>query len=206
MLNRLLRISAVPALLATTLVVAACGSSSSSTTSSSTASVAATSTTAAAPVGVVGKSTSVVLNPATAAALKQAEITVTPVAPATAKTALVFPVTGGHVVVTSLAGTIEHRGGLTFSHAGKSVTLTSFIVNTETKQLTAMAGGQLVPVFDLNLASIKRASGPSGTVLASNIGLNLTEQAASALNSGLGVSTFKAGLNFGIATLTVAVG
>jgi hypothetical protein len=206
MLNRLLRISAVPALLATTLLVAACGSSSSSTTSSSTASTAATSTAAAAPVGVVGKSTSVVLNPATAAALKQAEITVTPVAPATAKTVLVFPVTGGHVVVTSLAGTIDHSGGLTFSHAGKSVTLTSFIVNTETKQLTATAGGQSLPVFDLSLASIKRASGPNGTVIASNIGLNLTEQAASALNCGLGVSTFKAGLNFGIATLTVAVG
>jgi hypothetical protein len=109
------------------------------------------------------------------------------------------------VVVTSLAGTIDHSGGLTLSHAGKSVTLTSFIVNTETKQLTATAGGQSLPVFDLNLASIKRANGPNGTVIASNIGLNLTEQAASALNSGLGVSTFKAGLNFGIATLTVAV-
>jgi len=206
MLNRLLRFSAVPALLATALVVAACGSSSSSTTSSSTASTAATSTTAAAPVAVVGRNTSVVLNPATGAALKQAGITVTPVAPAKAKTALVFPVTGGHVVVTSLAGTIQHSGGLTFSHAGNSVTLTGFIVNTETKQLTATAGGQSVPVFDLNLASIKRASGPNGSVLASNIGLNLTEQAASALNSGLMVSTFKAGLNFGIATLTVAVG
>ena len=75
--------------------------------------------------------------------------------------------------------------GLTLSHAGKSVTLTSFIVNTETKQLTATAGGKSLPVFDLNLASLKRTSGPNGTVLASNIGLNLTEQAASALNSGL---------------------
>lgn len=67
---------------------------------------------------------SVVLNPATAAALKRAEITVTAVALAKATTVLVFPVTGGHVVVASPAGTIEPGGGLTFSHAGKSVTLT----------------------------------------------------------------------------------
>ena len=61
-----------------------------------------------------------------------------------------------------------------------------------------------VPIFDLNLASPKHASGPHGTVVASNIKLTVTPQAATALNSGLGVSTFKAGMNFGIATLTVA--
>jgi len=131
---------------------------------------------------------------------------VAPVAPATAKKiVLVFPVSGGQIVVATLAGTVDHTGGLTFSHNGKSVTLTNFIVDTSTKQLTATVGGQSVPIFDLNLASLKRASGPGGTVVATNIKLTTTPQAASALNSGLGVTSFKGGMNFGIATLTVAV-
>ncbi len=41
--------------------------------------------------------------------------------------------------------------------------------------------------------------------MATNIKLDLTSQAASALNSGLGVTIFKGGMHFGIATLTVAV-
>ena len=117
---------------------------------------------------------------------------------------MLFPVSGGQIVVATLAGTVDHTGGLTFSHSGKSVTLTNFVINTNTKQLTATVGGQSMPFFDLNLASSKRASGPHGTVVASNIKLTVTSQAATALNSGLSVSTFKAGMHFGIATLTVA--
>ena len=131
-------------------------------------------------------------------------ITVTAVAPATAKTRLLFPVSGGQIVVATLVGTVDHAGGLTFRHSGKSVTVTSFVINTNTKQLTATVGGQSMPIFDLNLASHKRARGRHGTVVASNIKLTVTSQAATALDSGLGESTFKAGMNFGIATLTVA--
>ena len=120
------------------------------------------------------------------------------------QTTLLFPVSGGQIVVATLVGTVDHTGGLTFSHSGKSVTLTNFVINTNTKQLTATVGGQSMPIFDLNLASLKRASGPHGTVVASNIKLTVTSQAATALNSGLGVSTFTGGMNFGIATLTVA--
>jgi len=154
---------------------------------------------------VVGKSTSVVVNPATAQALKQAGITITPVAPATAHTVLLFPVSGGQVVVATLAGTIEHSGGLILSHGGKSVQLANFTVDTSTKQLTALVAGQRVPIFELNLASLKRATGPNGTVIASNIKMTLTAQAATALNSALGLSSFVPGLPFGVATVTVAV-
>jgi hypothetical protein len=72
--------------------------------------------------------------------------------------------------------------------------------NTETNY---RYGGQSMPIFHLNLASLKRASGPHRTVVARNIKLTVTSPAATALNSGLGVSTFKGGMNFGIATLTV---
>jgi hypothetical protein len=204
---------AIAVMVAAGLVVAACGSGSSGGGSSSSSTAAtggtssgtsATTRYTSAKATVIGKSTHVVVNPAVSAALKHAGITVTAVAPATAKTTLLFPVTGGQIVVATLVGTIDHRGGLTYSHSGKSVTLTNFVIDTNTKRLTAAVGGQSKPIFDLNLASPKRASGPRGKVVTSNIKLTVTSQAATALNSGLGVSTFKAGMNFGIARLTVA--
>jgi hypothetical protein len=153
---------------------------------------------------VIGKSTDVVVNPAVSAALKQAGVTVTAIAPATAKAALLFPVSGGQIVVATLAGTVHHSGGLTFRHGGKSVTLTDLVINTNTKHLTAMVGGRSMPVFGLNLTSPTAASGRHSTVVASNIKLTVLSPAATALNSGLGVRTFRTGLSFGVATLTVA--
>jgi hypothetical protein len=210
------RLSALGVIAAAAVGVAACGSSSSSSTASSSTAAASSSTTttssattsASGPATVIGQSTAVYVNPAITTALKHAGITVAAVAPATAKagkTALVFPVSGGQIVVATLAGTVDDTGGLTFSHDGKSVKLTSFIVDTSTKQLTAEVGGKRVAIFDLNLASLKRASGPHATVVASDIKLTVTPQVASALNSGLGVSTFKGGHTFGTVTLTVAV-
>ena len=100
---------------------------------------------------------------------------------------------------------VEHTGGMKLTHEGKTVTLTGFIVDTETKQVTAVVGGQRQPIFDLNLATLRRQTGPQGTIVASDIALTLSSQAADALNSGPGVTTFAAGLPFGVATLTVAV-
>jgi hypothetical protein len=207
------RLSAIGVIAAAAVGVAACGSSSSSSTASSSfaaKSSGTTSTTPAtsAPATVVGHSTVVTVNPAVTAELKKAGITVAAVAPATTKThntILTFPANGGQIVVATVVGTVDDTGGLTFSHDGKSVKLTSFIVDTSTKQLTAEAGGKRVAIFDLNLASLKRASGPHATVVASDIKLTVTPQVASALNSGLGVSTFKGGHTFGTVTLTVAV-
>lgn len=152
---------------------------------------------------VIGKSTDVVVNPAVSAALKHAGVTITAIAPATAKAALLLPVSGGQIVVATLAGTVHHSGGLTFRHGGKSVTLTNLIINTNTKHLTAMVGGRSMPVFGLNLASPTSASSRHSTVVASGITLTVLQPAATALNSGLGVRTFRTGLSFGVATLTV---
>jgi hypothetical protein len=197
------RISVVPAVVAIALGASACGSSSSSST---TASTSTTTQAATSPVAVVGQNTSVALNPVTAQALRAAGVAIAPVAPATAKTGvLVFPESGGQIVVATLSGTIDHTGGVTLSHEGRSIVLSGFVLNTATKQITTTLAGQSVPVFDLNLASVRRASGVHGTVLASNITLTLTAQAASALNSSLGITLLKEGLPFGVATLTVAV-
>ena len=207
------RLPAVAVIVAGGLVVAACGSGSSgnntsssntAATSGSSSSTSATITYAPGKATVIGKSTDIVVNPAVLAALKQAGITVAAVAPATANTTLRFPVSGGQIVRATLAGTVDHTGGLTFSHSGKRVTLTNLVIKTKAKHLTATIGGQSMPIFDLSLASSQRASGPHGTAVESNIKLTVTSQAAAALNSGLGVSTFKSGQNFGIATLTIA--
>jgi hypothetical protein len=149
-------------------------------------------------------STDVVINPAVSAALKNAGISATADAPASGKTTLLFPVSGGQITVATLVGTIDHAGGLTFSHSGKSVTLTNLVVNTDTKQLTGTIGGQPIPIFGLNLSSPVLASGPHGILVASNVKLTVISQAAAVLNSRVGVSIFKAGMNFGVATLAVA--
>jgi hypothetical protein len=192
------------------LAVAACGGSSGSSPGSGTAatggassSTPATTTYVAAKATVIGKSTAVVVNPALAAALKHAGITVTAVAPATAKRTLRFPISGGQITVKTLAGTVAHTGGLTLRHSGKSVRVTNVVINTNTKQLTATVGGQSMPVFDLSHARPKRAGGRHGTLVARNVKLTVTSHAATALDGGLGVSTFKTGMNFGTATLTV---
>jgi hypothetical protein len=133
-----------------------------------------------------------------------AGIAVTALAPATARRTLLFPVSGGQIALSTLAGTVDHTGGLAFRHDGKNVTLTNFVINTKTKQLTATVGGQSMPIFDLNFALPKTASGAHGTIVASKIKLIVTSLAATTLNRRLGESTFKAGMKFGIAKLTVA--
>jgi hypothetical protein len=204
------RLPAIAAFVAAGLVVAACGSGSngdnfsrsSAATGGTSSGRSATVTYAPGKATVIGKSTHVVINPAVSAALKHAGVTLTPIAPATAKATLLFPVSGGQITVATLAGTVDHTGGLTFRHSGKSITVTNLVVNTKTQHLTASVGGKSMPIFDLNLASPNRTGGPHSAVV-SDIKLTVLSRAATTLNSGLGVSTFKVGMNFGIATLNV---
>lgn len=206
MSQKLRRLSVLPMLAVVAIGAAACGSSSSSTTTATTA-AASTATTAAVPgsVPVVGTSTSVTVYPVDSQILAKSGVTITPIAPATATKSLVFPVSGGQIAVATLSGTIQQTGGLKFTRGSKSVEMTSFIVDTANKQITAMVSGQRVPILDLSLASVKRASGPNGTIVASDITLTVTPQTASILNQALELELFQAGLPFGVATVTVAV-
>jgi hypothetical protein len=196
--RRLLFLSLAVALLA--LGGVACGSSSSSSSKTT-----ATATTAAASLALVGQSTTVSLSPETAEALKHDEIIVTAIAPATVHTTWVLPVTSGHVVAATLSGVVEDSGGLVFSHAGHSVHMTSFIVDTANKQMTAVLAGVRRIVFELNLSFLTHATGTNGALFGRDIQLTLTSQAATTLNSALAVSTFKGGEHFGTVTLVLAV-
>jgi hypothetical protein len=155
---------------------------------------------------VIGRSTTVVVYPSFATALKKGAITVAPVSPASiTKTVLTLPISGGQVTVPTFAGTFNHNGGLAFCHHNKKVTLTNLVMNTNTKRVTARVSGRLLPIFDLNLASFKHSSEPHRTIIATNIGLMVTPRGASALNRGLGATTFKSGQAFGVATLLVQI-
>ena len=203
------RAAAFPLVALVTLGVAACGSSSKTTTPATTGAAATgTAATTAATAGssvLVGKQTSVALNPLISTLFRENQIVATAVAPATYHHTLLWPVSGGHVAIATVAGTIEHTGGIRLSHAGKSVEVTRFLVDTSTDQVTALVGGQRLPIFAINTSEAKHQTGTGGTILESGLKFTLTEQGASALNGGLGVSAFKAGQIFGTATLTLAV-
>jgi hypothetical protein len=192
----------LPLLALVALGIAACGSSKKTTTGTTATSAAVTGSTGA---SVVGKQTSVALNPAISTLFRENQIVATAVAPATYHNTLLWPVSGGHVAVATVAGTIEHTGGIRLSHAGKSVEVTRFLVDTSTDQVTALVGGQRLPIFAINTSEAKHQTGTGGTILEGGLKFTLTEQGASALNGGLGVSAFKAGQIFGTATLTLAV-
>jgi hypothetical protein len=85
-----------------------------------------------------------------------------------------------------------------------SKAFTNFVINTKAKHVTAIVSRRSMPVFDVSLASSSHANGPHGTIVESNIKLAVTSRVAAALNSRLGAGAFKAGNNFGIATLTLA--
>jgi hypothetical protein len=118
---------------------------------------------------------------------------------------LSLPINGGQIVIATFAGTLKHAGGLTLSHHGKSVALTGFVINTHSKQLTAKMGGNSVPVFKLDLRSLRHASEPKRTIVATSIKLKVTSEAATTLNSGLGTTAFRRGQDFGVATMVIAV-
>lgn len=180
------------------LGAAACGSDDNKDSTTAPATTAA-----AAPVALAGKDTTLVLNPATGKVLKANQVTVTPVGPAKAAgDGIAFPITAGSINTESLAGTVDHSGGLKFSAGGKSLEVTDFKVDTVNKQLVAQAGGAAVPLLNLDLASVKKASGPNGEIVVSNVSTTLTTEAAAALNSTFGVTLFKAGIPMGDVTIT----
>ena len=195
----------LPVLVLVALAFAACGSSSKTTSTTPTGASAAANTGTTGSGVLVGKQTSVALNPATSQLLKEHQIVVTAVAPATYRTTLLWPVSGGQIAVATAAGTIDHTGGVKLSHAGTSVQVTSFIIDTSTKQVTALIGGQRLPIFAVDTSSEKRQTGVGGTIVEGGLKFTLIEGAATALNSALGVSAFKAGQVFGTATITLAV-
>lgn len=158
---------------------------------------------------LTGVSTTVDLNPDTAKVLADNNVTVMPVAPATAAqsggtTTVSFPITGGNVSIYPqnalpfIRGSVTHSGGLTFSAGGKSLTATNFIVDPGASTLTATVGGQQVQLLDLDGHNVKVTKDAQGQVLLDGTVAQLSNAAAGALNQTFGVTLFKQGIPLGV--------
>jgi hypothetical protein len=170
-----------------------------------------TATAAAAPVQFVGGWTTLTTDPATTSVLVQNGILPQAVAPGSVRPApsgalslqYSFPITGGSADLSTLAGQVQHSGGIRFVNVanGRSLLVSDFVIDTAAGQLTAAVNGNpnvRVPILDLDLSKAKIRT--QFTVLrVNNVGATLTATAAGALNASLGVSFFAAGIKLGTA-------
>ena len=121
-----------------------------------------------------------------------------------------FPISGGHVDAATLAGRINHTGGLKFVNLtnGKTLRLTKFrIVIDAHPNLTAIVNGDpnvRVSILRLDLSKATVAK-PLPYVRVGNVGAYLNSTAAGALNNALGVSFFAPGIKLGTAYVNAHV-
>lgn len=154
-----------------------------------------------------GGATTLTLDKGTAAALTSNGISVAPAGEAKAKgSGIAFPIQGGLLNAKTLAGTITHSGGLTFTAGGKSLTIRDFAINTKKASLTAFVDevGTKVQVLDLNLKNIK-VKATKHKVTVSKVKATLNAGAAAALNGYFGTTLFKGGLTVGTAVVAAKV-
>jgi hypothetical protein len=173
--------------------------------------VPATTAGAATRVPLVAGTTSVTSSPAVTAALLRGGVL--PLPTGRAQETLVFqpgglgvkasfPVTGGSVDPGSLAGTVEHQGGLNFVSFGtfKTVSVSDFtiVIDASPHLVATKVNGQPADlrVFDLDLSKATIRRGASSIQVTGIVPI-LTADAAAALNSSLGTSVFAGGLIFG---------
>ena len=149
-----------------------------------------------------GEKSVLTLDEGVVAVLQQKKVQVVPVAPAGADPAGVqFPITGGTVNSETLAGSIEHSGGLRFRIGRETLAVRDFVADTESGILTATAGAAEIPLLKLDFAGLKKST-KGGAIVASGIGVALTLDAANAMNAILGVGFFEKGLALGELTVT----
>jgi hypothetical protein len=126
---------------------------------------------------------------------------------------LVFPITGGNVTVYPkgsitpyVQGTINHEGsGISFTGAGKTLTVQNFVVDPGTSKLMAQVkemNNAVVPLFDLDGTDLQITKDDQGRAKLDGTKVKLTPEAAQALNTTFGVQNFMPGMQIGIAHIT----
>jgi hypothetical protein len=122
-----------------------------------------------------------------------------------------FPITGGSLDAATLAGTIDHAGGIRFLNArnGRSLKLTKFRIEIGAAPgLTAEVNGNpavRVRILDLDLSQARIDRSRLPYVSVRNVGATLTQEAADALNATLRVSLFQAGIRLGTADVLARI-
>jgi Htaa len=118
-----------------------------------------------------------------------------------------FPITGGSLDAATLAGTIDHAGGIKFLNLRnwKSLTLTKFRIEIGANPgLTAEVNRDpsvRVRILDLDLSAARIDKSRLPYVTVKNVGATLTATAAGALNQTLGVELFQEGIKLGTANV-----
>jgi hypothetical protein len=152
----------------------------------------------------LGGKTTLAPEPATIDALAAEGVSVAPAGKAdvTGK-GIAFPITGGKVNVDRVSGKIEHKGGLTFSSHGTSLTVEDFVIKLGKKNVIRadVAGGGKVRLAELDLDRAKiRERG--NKVVVSKVGVDLANRAAKALSATFGLPNL-AGADLGTAQVKV---
>lgn len=134
--------------------------------------------------------------------LAGAGVTVAPAGKANVGSAgIAFPITGGKFNADNGTGKVEHKGGLTFSGNGASLTVENFVVKVGAKNVirAEVAGGGHVRLADLDLdkAKIKQRG---GKLVISKVGVLLAGRAAKALSATFGLPDLR-GADLGTATV-----
>jgi hypothetical protein len=199
--------------------VAACGSSTtgSSSTPSSSASAVDKKPILTVPA-LTGVQTSVTLDPQFLPTLTSLKVTPAPTGKATltkpgGAATLNFPITGGYVtmytkgaVTPYVQGIVHHVGsGVSFTAGGKTLTVENFDVNPGTSILNAQVkemNDATIPLFKLDgtdLVVTPPTAADGNLAKLDGTKVELTAEAAAAINKYFGVTAFKEGILIGIA-------
>ncbi len=198
-MKRLLKLGLVLGIIAAlALVLAACGDDDDDDGADDAAE--------ATELVLTGEDTTLVLDAGTAGVLEDNSVSVAPVDPATAgDDGISFPITGGTIDAETLAGTIDHSGGLVFSAGGTDLEVTDFVIDTAAGSLLATAGEDQIPLLAVDLTGVER-SDDGGVIVLEGITTSLTPEAADALNTTFEVELFEEGLAIGDVTVRATAG
>jgi hypothetical protein len=126
-----------------------------------------------------------------------------------------FPITQGVIDAANARGSIHHSGGIRLATQTMEVQLRNFVIDTTTSPGVlsgdVIAGGNFagrLPLFNVFLpAGITLPITPNarGEVMVPGARLQLTSQAAAALNGAFNVTAFVANFEIGTATVDTAV-
>lgn len=145
----------------------------------------------AVPAATVGVLTSLGVTPGTVGS-----------ATVTSGGAFAFPITKGRVVASSLAGVVDHTGGISLTAGSTRVELTDFRIDTRRGELWGkFNGGAPVAILKLDLSKPRLQTASGQQLWVGNVGATLTAGAAAALNGAFSVTAFTEGIDFGTATV-----
>lgn len=191
-------------LLALVMLISACGGSDEQGGPSTAPSTGPEQ----APVALSGGSTTLAIDIQTAGVLVDNGIEIAAVPPArelssgVRDTRLRFPISGGEARPDTLAGRIEHRGGLSISDGRDRVVFRDVAVNTVTGQLTADAGAGRIALLNLAVGD-GTLSEQDGAVELAAVPATLDANAARALTDVLATAVLRPDQVVGTVTIRI---